>query len=91
MRTTDSGWFQVVIDPGLENVDMVTEQVEALVEGDEGHLLMTPWLEFKLMASRRLHPLVHHYVPMKRFDEGSQRLINTPYVTCIWCPRTRRG
>jgi hypothetical protein len=71
--------------------DLATAQteVEKAVE-DLGPTYMTPMLQLKLTVSKLLHPLVHHYVPMKRYDTASRRLINTPYFTCIWCPRTKR-
>ena len=89
MKTTSDGWYQVVFDPD-DDRNLAAMMATAELVADKDGMAWSPWLRLRLAASELLHPLVHHYVPMKEWDEGSQRIIQTDLLTCLWCPKTYR-
>ena len=91
MKTTDSGWYQVVIDPETPNAEALLAAAQLVADADPTPNKQSFWLDMKEWASKVLHPFgVHHFVPMKRWDAGSQRIIHTDIVVCMWCTRAQR-
>lgn len=91
MKTTESGWYQIVIDPEDENAERLLQAAELMADSDPVPIKGGLWLAAKEFVSKVLHPVVHHYVPMKRWDQGSQRIIHTGYLICMWCPRAKEA
>lgn len=88
MKTTSDGWYQVVIDPDDERLETLINAARLAADSDPTPIRMNLWLVAKMWVGEHLHPLVHHYVPMKEWDEASRRVIATDYLTCLWCSRT---
>lgn len=92
MKTTESGWYQVAINPDEENVEALLAAANEAADADPTPVKESPWLTVKEFVSKLLHPLgVHHFVPLKRWDQGSQRIINTGHLICLWCPRAKEA
>jgi len=89
MKTTDPSWSQLVLDSDQSENQLLMADVDAyLAKLPEPK--MTPWLQFKLVAGRALHFIgLHHFVPMRVFDENTRLVINSTMVTCMWCPAVR--
>lgn len=89
MKNTEPGWFQVVFDPEDQKLQAMMKAAKDATW--DTPMKMTPWLAIRMQVGQWLHPIIHHYVPMKQWDPVSQRVISTPYVTCLWCPLTKEA
>lgn len=93
MKTTNSGVFQVVLDPDDADVQMTEELVNEMLAPDRAaaeRVFSSGTERVKYYLGYYLHGIgLHHFVPLKRWDQGSQRVIHTPHLVCMWCEKTK--
>lgn len=75
---------QIVIDPE-DRSDQLLEAVYRLAEADPP--LIDTKTKVYLWVRLMLHPLVHTFVRMKRYDKASHRLIDTGWRVCMYCSK----